>query len=773
MVRNARHSQGPGSDHDSNILLFRLSTDMFSLRSTYSRHNDTGLQSKLLLENILMDFCCYENKFPFKRGNAHYRELITYWILEGFLGPFDCFENAYEKGHRVIMVLAHHGFIENQQAGYVKMLDLNSCCCCRIEETVRLGLANVFEGDLGRIAHADGVVRTLGKAEKGKKSSTLLIDRNFLNLEVPFDLFQSMREIEALAIFNPTSKPEPLSLDMQNLRLLVLRGCNFLGGIENLLDLRSTVSDKTSFQKLSVLEISGPSPSLTIPVNLFEYMPQIRSLNLSSLQVASLPSSLYQLTELVRLILRDCSSLKEIRSIKSMTKLQVLDLSGSTSPGKFFDKNFATNKELQMLNLSKTKIKWFPLINGLGKLTYLLLRDCKSLSRLHMISSVSSLRILDLSGATNFVEFHDQSLGKLGSLEETNVSQTQIEKLPLDICNIGRLSLRGCSKFKDFPHLKNPDRLQFLYLSATNLISVPSISNLSNLRELFLSCCRSLVRLGDLSSLKNLLVLDLSGCKALTKLADNSFENMHCLQKLDLSETNIEYLPSLSHLTDLRHLFLQKCTNLKIFPSLDSLTNLEELNLSGLKCQGEVDVDFLKNMVTHFPSLSNLEKLKHLSLRGCQHLPNLEGVTTLEVLDLAGSPIVDLPSFENFHNLHSLILRDCSNIKDFKDLEISEVLKGSIEKLPYGISKLTCLNRLELPKMKDGENEDENGTCHPKELLHCPWRISSWPLEEVSSSRMPDIFVDSFQVLQLLKNNPTIGKSFHFLVHPIEEENDI
>ncbi|PHT26252.1 hypothetical protein CQW23_34130 [Capsicum baccatum] len=647
-----------------------------------------GLQSKLLLENILMDFCCYKNKFPFKRGSAHYRELITYWILEGFLGPFDCFENAYEKGHRVIMALAHHGFIENQQAGYVrknvKMLDLSSCCCCRIEETVRLGLANVFEGDLGRIAHADGVVRTLGKAEKGKKS-TLLIDRNFLNLEVPFDLFQSMREIEALAIFNPTSKPEPLSLDMQNLRLLVLRGCNFLGGIENLLDLRSTVSDKTSFQKLSVLEISGPSPSLTIPDNLFEYMPQIRSLNLSSLQVASLPSSLYQLTELVRLILRDCSSLKEIRSIKSMTKLQVLDLSGSTSLGKFFDKNFEINKELQMLNLSKTKIKWFPLINGLGKLTYLLLRDCKSLSRLHMISSVSSLRILDLSGATNFVEFHDQSLGKLGSLEETNVSQTQIEKLPLDICNVGRLSLRGCSKFKDFPHLKNPDRLQFLDLSATNL----------------------------------------------------------------------------------------KCTNLKIFPSLDSLTNLEELNLSGLKCQGEVDVDFFKNMVTHFPSLSNLEKLKHLSPRGCQHLPNLEGVTTLEVLDLSGSPIVDLPSFENFHNLRSLLLRDCSNIKDFKDLEISEVLKGSIEKLPYGISKLTCLNRLELPKMKDEENEDDNGTCHPKELLHCPWRISSWPLEEVSSSRMPDIFVDSFQVLQLLKNNSTIGKSFNFLVHPIEEENDI
>ncbi|KAF3614034.1 hypothetical protein FXO38_35912 [Capsicum annuum] len=119
-----------------------------------------GLQSKLLLEDILMDFCCYENKFPFKRGSAHYSELITYWILEGFLGPFDCFENAYEKGHCVIMVLAHHGFIENQQAGYVrknvKMLDLSSCCCCRIEETVRLGLANVFEAkDRARNANVE------------------------------------------------------------------------------------------------------------------------------------------------------------------------------------------------------------------------------------------------------------------------------------------------------------------------------------------------------------------------------------------------------------------------------------------------------------------------------------------------------------------------------------------------------------------------------------------------------------------------------------------
>ncbi|CAN4109192.1 unnamed protein product [Withania somnifera] len=739
-----------------------------------------GLQSKLLLENILIDFCCHENKFPFKHGRAHYNELITYWILEGLLGAFDGFENAYEKGHRFLMELAHHGLIEQLQAGYVrknrKMLDLGACDHCRMEETVRLGMANVFEGDLGRIAHADGIIRTLSKVEKGKKTSTLLIDRNFLSGEVPVDLFQSTGDIEALAIFNPTSKPEPLSLEMQNLRLLVLRGCNFLGGIENLLKLQSTEADTTSFQKLSVLEISGPSPSLTIPDNLFEHMPQIQSLNLSSLRVPSLPSSLYRLTELVWLILRDCSSLKEVGSLKSMTKLQVLDLSGSTSLEKFLDKSFAINKELQMLNLSKTKIKMLPLINGLGKLTYLLLRDCKSLSRLRIIGSLSSLRILDLSGATNFVEFHDQSLEKLASLEEINVSQTQIEKLPSDICNIGRLSLRGCSKFKEFPPLKNPDRLQFLDLSATSLISVPSISNLSNLRELFLSYCCSLVKLGDISSLKNLLVLDLSGCKALTKLPDNSFENMHCLQKLDLSDTNIEHLPSPSHLTNLRHLLLQKCTKLKVFPSLESLTNLEELNLSGLKCKREVDVDFLKNMVnlhlldisemgiTHFPSLSNLKKLKHLSLRGCQHLPNLEGVTTLEVLDLTGSCIVDLPSFKNFRNLHCLLLRNCPNIKEFKDLEISEVLKGSIEKLPCSISELTCLNHLELPKMKDG-----NKTCHPEELLHCPWRISSWPLQ-VSSSHMLGIYVDNFQVLQLLKEKSTAECSFHFLVHPLEEQ---
>ncbi|KAF3645772.1 hypothetical protein FXO37_20804 [Capsicum annuum] len=150
------------------------------------------------------------------------------------------------------------------------------------------------------------------------------------------------------------------------------------------------------------------------------------------------------------------------------------------------------------------------------------------------------------------------------------------------------------------------------------------------------------------------------------------------------------------------------------------------------------------------------------------------------------SGLVDRPSLNQIRRLvpkkypcvmellkKDLLLINCSNIKELKDLEISEVLKGSIEKLPYSISKLTCLNHLELPKMKDGENEDENGTCHPEELLHCPWRISSWPLEEVSSSRIPDIFVDKFQVLLLLKNNPTIGKSFHFLVHPIEEETDI
>ncbi|PHT36696.1 hypothetical protein CQW23_24396 [Capsicum baccatum] len=187
-----------------------------------------GLLSKLLLENILMDFCCYENKFPFKRGSAYYSELITYWILEGFLGPFDCYKNAYEKGHRVIMALSHHCFIENQQAGYVKknmeMLDLSAscCCCCRIDETVRLGLF------LKKCTNLEIFPSLYSK----KKLAELNLSGLKCKIEVDVDFLKNMVNLHLLDVYETEVTHLPSLSNLKKLKHLSLRGCQHLPNLE-------------------------------------------------------------------------------------------------------------------------------------------------------------------------------------------------------------------------------------------------------------------------------------------------------------------------------------------------------------------------------------------------------------------------------------------------------------------------------------------------------------------------------------------------------------
>ncbi|GFS42300.1 hypothetical protein Acr_00g0079150 [Actinidia rufa] len=103
---------------------------------------------------------------------------------------------------------------------------------------------------------------------------------------------------------------------------------------------------------------------------------------------------------------------------------------------------------------------------------------------------------------------------------------------------------------------------------------------------------------------------------------------------------------------------------------LESLTKLEELNLCSVPCLGE-SADFLKNMVqlqildlseTHIkllPSMSKLNNLTKLFLRGCKHLvavEDLEALTRLGVLDLSGTALTHLPSLSNLTNLRHLLL---------------------------------------------------------------------------------------------------------------------
>ncbi|KAL1822487.1 hypothetical protein ACET3Z_009265 [Daucus carota] len=696
---------------------------------------------------ILLDFLYGDDHYFVKSRSVHYNELITYWILEGYLGNISSIQKAFEKGHSIVMELIECHMLKELEGGYViinrkRVSGISDWRDMGFHETVTIGLATVFDDNwtgFGRITHKDGVIRTLFKDNKGKNLSTLLLDGNYFGVE-DLNKFLKYKGAQVLAVFHPTMTELPESVSaLTKLDILVLRGCDYLEKF-----------DHTLQSNLTVLEISGATSLTKLPEDLFKAMRQLRSLNLSQLKIESLPSSLFELKEIKWLILRECSCLKSVSgSLRNLEHLLHLDLSYASSFESFLDTNFHFNKKLQILDVSKTKIKTLPLLKELKKLTHLLLSDCADLDRLRSIAPLTSLQTLDISGATKFKEFHDLSLEMVGELKIINLSDTSLELLPSHISHPRQLFLKRCLKLKQLECMDSLEKLEILDLSGSTQLSaieddffdtttslqelnlsetkvkkLPSLSKLQNLRQLLLSHCESLQELPDLNGLVNLEELDASNCTALKVIPDQSFEKMSRLQKLDLSNTKIESLPTLPNPGSLQKLLLQNCMDLKKFPSDIMLPKLEELNLSGVDLSGDDRAAFLKDMsdlktlnlsetnVQSLPSMSNLKNLNALSLRGCKHLevvPDLAALTNLEALDLSGTAVNGIESLRSFKNLRQFH----SSTKDFLDVTLNTLLSNTTtSQLPDEILDLPHLELLELPTGK--QDQEEVDTTEPE-----------------------------------------------------------
>ncbi|KAM7530132.1 hypothetical protein LguiB_033542 [Lonicera macranthoides] len=793
-----------GPDNDSVVQM--LNTALAEASDNQNFNINRLLQSEYDLlpkstRSVLMD-CRWNGNHYFREcERVHYNELIAYWMVEGLLGHADSIEKAYEEGHRVLMELVDYQVLKNLDDGYVKMdatmLNRVECHCLGYCATPSLGLANVIDGEaevFGKITQADGVMKTLCGREKGQKLSTLMLDGNGFCWE---ELLKSLhKELHVLALFNQKLESQSdhlldsLLSDL-NLCVLLLRGCVSQRNIDSSLRLRNLV----------VLEISGPGSLNKIPDEFFGDMPLIQSLNLSSLPIQSLPSSLYSLKKLVWLILRGCLHLEDLESLKAMDKLMVLDLSGSTSFNRFKDRTFLSNPRLQMLNFSNTNIRCIPLVKNLKELTHLLLSGCKEMERLRKMNTLSSLQVLDLSGSSIFHIFHDhQALENKNHLEIVDLSGTDIKQLPPDISDHRCLYLKGCKQLKELPFIEALKRLEVLdvsgtlsldeiqenffqkleklriiKLSQTGIKSLPSLSNVFELRQLLLSNCSNLEGLPDLNSLEKLEVLDVAGCSALKVLEEKSFEKMTLLQTLNLSETKIEYLPSISSLSNLRKLLLRNCTKLKEVPPLDYQSKLEVLNLHAVRSFGISRTDFLKNMIhlvildlsetslNELPSLSTFTNLTQLSVAGCSLLksaPDLESLTKIEVLDLSGTKITSLPLLDSFSKLRQLLLRDCSSLVEFINVKILDMFGVKAEELPYGISKLKNLERVHLPENKEIQVAEEDS--NQNQYL---WRIFNFLSTHLVS-------ISSVRFLQLFNNDPSLWDTsfsmFRFCIEHVE-----
>ncbi|CAN1175544.1 Disease resistance protein RUN1 [Linum perenne] len=279
--------------------------------------------------------------------------------------------------------------------------------------------------------------------------------------------------------------------------------------------------------------------------------------------------------------------------------------------------------------------------------------------------------------------------------------------------------IQRCWEGYDQPQLVN---LMVLDLSCCrNLIAIPNISRSSNLEELLLSECKSLVEVpSHVQYLTKLITLDLSYCKNLKRLPpkldskllkhvrmSKCFKVMHCpeinskeLVVLNLYETSLVELPNAIYNVKKDGVLYLYGKNITKFPAVT--TSLKEYQLGHTSIR-EMDLhDY------HQASSELLPRFRELHLFGNSQLKSLpESVWSMVSyrLRICGNPLIEsLPEIsEPVNGLTDLHITNCgglkslpSNLGNIKSLTWLDLSETGITSLPSSIQELQQLTSIDL-----------------------------------------------------------------------------
>ncbi|PPS10623.1 hypothetical protein GOBAR_AA10009 [Gossypium barbadense] len=343
-----------------------------------------------------------------------------------------------------------------------------------------------------------------------------------------------------------------LPSSLQHLEKLTLLNFSFCKNLRSLPSFYKATS-------LTKLYLSGCSNLFSIG----EVSPNVTKLCLEGIAIEELPSSIECLTNLRVFYLWGCRRLKSLpSSIHKLKSLEYFDLQGC-SRLEIFPEIMDTMERLRVLDLSGTALKGLPSsIDNLVGLEDLRLNYCEDLVCL------------------------PKSFYKLESLENFN--------------------LGNCSILETFPEiLDTMEEMYKLDLSGTALKELPSsITNLIGLKDLRLNNCQNLICLpNSFYKLKSLELFSLEGCSRLEifpeimetmerlfyklkslEIFNKDLNGLSSLHKLDLSESNLENLPTTIKQFPLHELILRNCKRLKSLPELPpSLVYLDAYDCTSLK----------------------------------------------------------------------------------------------------------------------------------------------------------------------------------------------
>ncbi|OAP04719.1 hypothetical protein AXX17_AT3G27460 [Arabidopsis thaliana] len=292
--------------------------------------------------------------------------------------------------------------------------------------------------------------------------------------------------------------------------------------------------------------------------------------------------------------------------------------------------------------------------------------------------------------------------------------------------NLKWMDLSYSLSLKELPDLSTATNLEELILKyCVSLVKVPlCVGKLGKLQVLCLHGCSSILELPSFTkNVTDLQSLDLNGCSSLVELP-SSIGNAINLQNLDLGCLRLLKLPlSIVKFTNLKKFILNGCSSLVELPFMGNATNLQNLDLGNCSSLVELpssignainlqnlDLSNCSSLVKLPSSIGNATNLEILDLRKCSSLveipTSIGHVTNLWRLDLSGcSSLVELPSsIGNISELQDLNLHNCSNLvklpssfghaTNLLNLDLSRC--SSLVELPSSIGNITNLQTLNL-----------------------------------------------------------------------------
>ncbi|XP_031250548.1 disease resistance-like protein DSC1 [Pistacia vera] len=301
----------------------------------------------------------------------------------------------------------------------------------------------------------------------------------------------------------------PIGIQSKSLRDVILSGCSNL----NIAPSISCNIERLCLDGTAIKELSSS----------IECHSKLVELNLKDcLRFESLPSSLCNLKSLRHLNLSGLSNLKTVPEIPPKIEELYLDRTAIKELSSSIE-NVSNLIKLDLRNCSNLE----SLPNGIGKLkslNYLNISGCSKLCRLPKdIGNLESLEVLEANGVTirelpssmvRLKNLHDLSFERWKSQEPVSSLSPILSGLQF----LRRLNLNNCSLTELPNNLDQLPLLRDLELEGNNFESVPTnIINLSKLRLLNIRFCNKLQSLPKLS--RNIQDLKADGCKLLKALS--------------------------------------------------------------------------------------------------------------------------------------------------------------------------------------------------------------------------------------------------------------